>query len=57
VTFGDGSKHFVKHDVAHAVTSAVEKLHPDHRPKVHDMISKSHENLMAVHAAISKGKK
>lgn len=54
VHFGDGSKHFVKHDVAHAVVTGVEKLRPDDREKVHAHIAKSHENLMAVHAAITK---
>ena len=52
VTFGNGKTHFVKHDVAGKVVSALEKLKPADRAKLHDHIYKSHEHLMSVHKVI-----
>ena len=52
VKFANGKTHFVKHDVAHKVLSALDKLKPADRAKVHDHIAQSHENLMAVHKVL-----
>jgi hypothetical protein len=52
VKFANGKTHFVKHDVAHKVLSAVDKLKPADRGKVHDHIAQSHDNLMAVHKVL-----
>lgn len=52
VKFANGKTHFVKHDVAHKVLTAVDKLKPADRGKVHDHIAASHENLMAVHKVL-----
>lgn len=52
VKFSNGKTHFVKHDVAHKVLSALDKLKPADRAKVHDHIAQSHDNLMAVHKVL-----
>lgn len=52
VKFSNGKTHFVKHDVAHKVLGALDKLKPADRAKVHDHIAQSHENLMAVHKVL-----
>lgn len=52
VKFANGKTHFVKHDVAHKVLSALDKLKPADRAKVHDHIAQSHDNLMAVHKVL-----
>lgn len=52
VKFANGKTHFVKHDVAHKVLTALDKLKPADRAKVHDHIAQSHENLMAVHKVL-----
>lgn len=53
VKFANGKTHFVKHDVAHKILSATEKLKPADRGPVHDHIAQSHDNLMAVHKMVS----
>lgn len=52
VKFSNGKTHFVKHDVANKVLSAVDKLKPAERARVHDHIAQSHDNLMSVHKVL-----
>jgi len=52
VKFANGKTHFIKHDVAHKVLSALDKLKPADRGNVHDHIAQSHDNLMAVHKMV-----
>lgn len=52
VKFANGKTHFIKHDVAHKVLGALDKLKPADRAKVHDHIAQSHDNLMAVHKVL-----
>lgn len=52
VKFADGKTHFIKHDVANKVSTAVDKLKPADRARVHDHIAQSHDNLMSVHKVI-----
>ncbi len=52
VKFGDG-KRFVHADHAHKVVTALNKLRPADRDKLHDHIQQSHANFMAVHKLVS----
>jgi hypothetical protein len=52
VKFGNGT-HFVHHAVAHKVLTALAKLKPADREKMHSHIEKSHANLQAVHKLVS----
>jgi len=52
VTFANGEKHFVHADHAHKVLSALDKLKPADRSKMHDHIYQSHSNFQAVHKLV-----
>ena len=52
VTFANGEKHFVHSEHAQKVLSALEKLKPADRSKMHDHIYQSHENFKAVHKLV-----
>jgi hypothetical protein len=52
VTFASGEKHFVHADHAHKVLSALDKLKPADRSKMHDHIYQSHSNFQAVHKLV-----
>jgi hypothetical protein len=52
VKFGDG-KRFVHADHAHKVVTALNKLRPADRDKLHDHIQQSHANFMAVHKLVA----
>lgn len=52
VTFASGEKHFVHADHAHKVLSALDKLKPSDRSKMHDHIYQSHSNFQAVHKLV-----
>jgi hypothetical protein len=53
VTFASGEKHFVHADHAKKVLSALDKLKPADRSKMHDHIYQSHSNFQAVHKVVS----
>ena len=53
VTFASGEKHFVHADHAKKVLTALEKLKPADRSKMHDHIYQSHSNFQAVHKVVS----
>lgn len=52
VTFANGKKHFIHSEHAKKVLSALEKLKPEDRSKMHDHIYQSHENFQAVHKLV-----
>lgn len=52
VTFANGEKHFVHAEHAQKVLSALDKLKPADRSKMHDHIYQSHSNFQAVHKLV-----
>ena len=53
IKFGNGKTHFVKAEHASKVLGALDKLKPADREKIHNHISSSHDNFMAVHKMVS----
>jgi hypothetical protein len=53
VEFKDGKKHIVPSHVAKTILGFHEKLKPESKSHLQDMIGKSHKHLMDVHAALT----
>lgn len=53
VKFGNGESHFVHAEHAKKVLSALDRLKPADRSKMHDHIYASHSNFQAVHKLVS----